>query len=505
MSEETQEYIKFCNKFARYRIPKVSFKDLDDTYKILYREYGIEKSTIDKATSIVLILSLIGSLIISFLIMSEDPLICIVFSFIIAGVLAYNFNIYLYKKINKQETEINASIYFIKINFSLLQKVLAQNSDLAIAFIKLMRNLNLPFSALFKHILRRIQQGYSPERELEKILTPSSDFNKYLRKLLLSDFKEHSLQDSVRDYALENQFKTYLKGLEGKLAIIFFVGVFFPIGLIFTILFLNVNILILLIIVPIFLFALNYLCKKFVKVNMFFIGILQGTKKEKRTFEQFLSFLEGFAIKLSNNISPEKSFIMHYSEKKDQLLLLRNSIGYHVSQLTKLSCSFNEMIDNLKLDLKNLRYKIILNTIKLIIVESAYVSADRIFEILNLIDKHRKLEDKFEAELRSNRFKVFAFSVLLPIITGAVCGMMPFLSLFSLSIDFQNLTVPEYFSMINIVNAIIIFIAFIFCNSITCYHFLKVIKFKSFHIILLFSNITFTIAFFVSLISIINI
>ncbi|MCP6718701.1 MAG: hypothetical protein KJI71_00530 [Patescibacteria group bacterium] len=502
--KELEEYVKFCNRFDKYRLPKVSFKDINETYRILYREQGVGKSAIDKATFVIFVVSLLGSLLIAFLLLGNDIFLILTISFLTSVMVAYSFNLYLYKKINREEASINASIYFIKINFSLLQKVLTLKSDLCISFVKLMSNLDLVFSGLFSNILRKVQQGKSPEKELLKILTPSSDFNMYLQKLIVSNFNMSKTQESVRDYVLEKQFKTYLKSLEGKLAIVFFVGLFLPLGVIFFFLFLQVSFLALLLIIPIFLFLLRYLCRRFVKINTFFIGILAGTKTEKRVFDQFLTFLEGFAIKLNYNVSPEKAFLTLYSEKKEQLKLLDYAIGNQASKLAKLTCSFDDMIESLKIHLKNLRYILILDTIKIMIDESALLSSEKIFEILNLIDRHRKLEDKFEAEIKSQRFKVFAFIFLMPLIMGGICGMMPFFSFFSLG-DFMNVTMPEYLSATNILNAIIMFITFVSCNSITCYYFLKVIKLKSYHIILLLSDIAFSLAFFISFMMVLGI
>ncbi len=503
---DIQDFVRFCNRFERYQIPKISFKDINDVYRKLYREYGVSKSAIDKATTIIFIISLIGSILISFLLLGNDILINSVCSLCIAVIVAYNFNLYLYKRINKDEVSINASIYFIKINFSLLQKVLTPRSDLCLSFIKLMSGLDLVFSGLFKEILDKVQRGKSPEKELEKVLTPSSDFNLYLQKLITSHFKTSSIQESVRDYELEKQFKTYLKGLEGKLSVVFFVGIFFPIGVIFFVLMMQIPLFLVIVIVPIFLFLLRYLCRRLVKINIFFIGILEGTKMEKRTFEQFLKFLEGFAIRLNNNISPERAFINYYSEKKSQFQLLEHTVGNHAIQLGKLTCSFNEMIDSLKFILKNLRYILILDTIKIMVEESAYLSSEKIFEILSLIDKHRKLEDKFEGEIRSQRFKVLAFILLLPVITGAICGMLPFFAIFTFNLrNFANMTIPDYRSMTNIINAIVMFLTFFACNSITCFYFLKITKYKSYYIILILSDIVFALAFFLSFFSVLGI
>jgi len=54
-------YLKFCRKFHNYKIPGIKFKELDIRIKKIYKSfYQIEEEDINKATLVILIISIIS-------------------------------------------------------------------------------------------------------------------------------------------------------------------------------------------------------------------------------------------------------------------------------------------------------------------------------------------------------------------------------------------------------------------------------------------------------------
>ncbi|GAH87845.1 unnamed protein product, partial [marine sediment metagenome] len=182
----------------------------------------------------------------------------------------------------------------------------------------------LPIKKEFRKILNKIQLGLNPEMLLANVITPSIDFNSYLKELLISNF---TYNETLPENSLEIKFRQYLREIESKLSVFFFVGLFFPLGLCFLILFQKINFLVLIIALPLFFFSIKTLNKKFLRSDSFLLGLLNNySKEEKAKFHEFISFLKGFTINLQKNSSPEIAFINSYSQIKNQTALINAPI-----------------------------------------------------------------------------------------------------------------------------------------------------------------------------------
>ncbi len=489
-------YISFCSKFRDIRSPKLNFKEVNETYRSVYLQYRVSKEDIDKASFIVLILSLLFSLLVLLLFLGFNN---IILAFTISGVLStlfsYKFDSYLHNKIRKQEDQLNALIYYIKMCFSIMQKSIGESEDPYFCFIDLMIEFNLPLSNLFKKIMHNVQLGSSPNSELSKILTASEDFNTYKNQLLRSNFKELDVNLYEKN-TLENRFKVYLKTLDEKLSLVFFAGFGFPFVLSLILLSGQINYVLSLFCIPVFLFLLNFMYKKLLKIKTHLIAIVEGSKLEKRRFEQFILFLEQFAINLSQNISPEVAFIDAFNRIKFQKNLIEEVLKENISDLVLLKAPFIKMMDKLKFDLKSVRYRLILETIKYMLSRSAYLTSEKIFELLSIINRHKKLEDDLDTEIRGVRIKVFSFIILIPIISGTINGFMPlFTILFSFTGSIYSISFIELLILINPFSLISTFITLLLCNAITTYNFLKIIKFEKNYFYLIATSIIYFIAF----------
>ena len=502
-----ENYIKFCSKFNKHNLPKLKLKVLNDRYSYFYKNiYNIDENDINRASFIVYILSFSIIVLLSLVFLELNIMIIILYSAILSFILSYRFSLVLYYEIIKMEKKINAMLYLIKIDFSLIQKTTKNNSDCCLNFIKLIKDYKIPILGNFITILKRIHEGSKPENELMKIITPSKDFNQYLKFLLINNFDYRCEIDDFKESTLENNFRIYLREIQSKISIIFFIGIFFPIGLCFLILFQILDLVILIILIPFFLYFLNLLCRKFVKRHTYLMGILKEySSLEKKKLNEFLLFLNSFAINLKNNISPETAFLKTYVQNKNLFVVLKSTIKNQIFNLLNFRLSFHDMIQFFKLELKSIRYSVILDAIEKFIVENANYSSEKIFEIINIVHKHQKLEKKLDIIIKGEKFKIFFFIFLLPLLIGAISGMLPFFLLITrnstsigpiISIDQNNL--------INIYYIFIIFLVFISSISITSSNFLKIINFQKKFLVILISNLIFILTFLISFINILN-
>jgi len=496
--------IRFYQKIHNYKIPKLKFKELDNRYKIIYKkEFNVYENDVNKA-NFVIFLIFFNIFLFSLIFLTKFSFILIVsFSFLLALIISYFFSKRLNNEIIKKENQLNALLYIVKIYFSLIQKSHGDRADHAINFIKLISEYKLPLSKEFRKILNKIQLGENPEVLLSKINTPSLDFNLYVKGLLLSNFSNNY---RLNEKSLEKKFRTFLREIESKLSILFFFGLFFPLGLCFLILFQRINYFILISILPLFYISLKALNKKFLKNNFFLLGLISNySREEKAKFNEFVSFLLSFTMNLQKNSSPEVAFVRAYSQNALNFNVLDKPLKSQVSQLVNFSCSFDEMLENLQFELKSIRYKIILDVIGKLVAQNAYLSHEKITEILNEIFVHQKLENKLEIIIKGERFKVLLFLFLLPIIIGGIGGLFPLFNFMMGNISLSgSLSFSFLFELLFSYDFIIIFFSLLFCVYISSHFFLEIISYERKRMLIVISNMIYILAFFSAFINILN-
>ncbi|MFX0046859.1 MAG: hypothetical protein ACFE8G_01700 [Candidatus Hermodarchaeota archaeon] len=424
-------------------------------------------------------------------------------SILLALIITYFFSQLLIKEITKKENQLNAFLYIVKINFSLIQKSHGDKTDHAINFIKLISEYRLPISQEFRNMFNKIQLGENPEILLSKVITPSLDFNLYMKELLVSNFSSNC---RLNENSLEKEFRKYLREIESKLSILFFFGLFFPLGLCFLILFQTINYFILISILPLFFITLKILNKKFLKNNFFLLGLINNySKEEKARFKEFISFLLSLTMHLQKNSSPELAFVSAYSQNEGYFRVLEKPLKTQISQLLNFSCTFDEILENLQIELRSIRYKIILDVIGKLVAQNAYLSHEKISEILNEISIHQKLENRLEMIIKGERFKVLLFLFLLPIIIGGIGGLFPLFNFVMRNISLKSeLNFSVLFEILFTYEFIIIFCSLLFCVNVSSHYFLEIVAYERKRILIVISNAIFILAFFSTLISILN-
>ncbi len=508
MDVSLKYYTKFCRFIHKLNIPKLKLRDINDRYKYLYKKlYNIEETDVNKASLIILLTSFFPILFFIQIIFNLNFFITIFCSFILALSISYKFNLYLYNRLKKAESQINMLLYFIKINYSLIQKTLDPTSDLCLFFIRLINTMKIPILDEFKSILRDIHEGKTPEKLLIDLITPSEDLDNYIQELLVKNFNYSSDHKKLEENSIEKNFKIYLKDIEVKISIIFFVGLFFPIGFSFFVIFQNIQMISLLFFIPIYFFFLNFLYRKFMKADLFLIILYKEySKKEARKLEEFLILIKGFAINLNFNISPEKAFINSYEQNRKFFVVLKESLDYYVSQMINLSESFTEILNNFSSDLHSVNYSLILDSINYIIEQNAHLASYKIVELLKIIYKHKKLNNKLEIIIKGEKFKVLLFLFLLPLLLGAIGGTIPLFYIASKNFELYIYSNPgnNLLSYIDFMDLIIIFSTLMASNSFSTYFFLRVAQIKKIKYVILISNILFTVVFMMTLINLLN-
>jgi len=502
-----KKYIYICNRFHNYNIPKISYKELNQKYKDLYQDYyGIEEEDVNKTTFVLFIVVFIVTTIVSLVLIPLNFFIIIICSLFLSTIITYKFNLIIFNEINQKEKRINALLYLIKLNYSMIQQSFSSNTDYCLKFIELIKYYDIPVFDIFNKIFERIHEGYSPEEELNNLNTPSKDFDNLISDLIVNNFNNNIFIDKLEENESEKHFRIYLKAIETKISIVFFVGLFFPIGLCFYILFSRMQIIFFVIIVPLFLFLFNYLFKKLLNTDTFLIGLLKDySNLEKRRFNEFLIFLKGFAIRLERNNSPEKAFIETYLKNENNLIYLKKAFNQQISNLLNFSYSFGEMMDNLATALTSIRFNLILGIIKEMVERSAYHSSTRINQLLQIINKHKKLENKLDLIIRGEKFKLFIFLFMLPLIIGALGGTLHYLTVITNNFNFQILySIDLLKDFSNILNILIIFLILLSCNTITSFYYLKIISLEKRYYIIFISDLLFITAFMISYYNIVS-
>jgi hypothetical protein len=500
----TNIIVILCQKIRPYNIPRIRFRKLDTRYKLIYeKEYHLHENDINKASFMIFLISFIVLFSTSNFFSMFNLVQKLSFSLLFSLFFSYSFNKKFYKEISRKENQLNAFVSVIRIYFSLIQKSVGNSADLSINFIKLISDYNLPIKNEFRKILNKVQLGQNPEILLSNVITPSVDFNSYLKELLMSNF---TYNENLPENSLEKKFQQYLREIESKLSVFFFVGLFFPLGICFLILFQKINFILLVIVLPLFFISIKALNKKFLKNDSFLLGLLNNySKEEKAKFHELISFLKGFALNLQKNSSPEIAFINSYSQNKSQIVLLGRVIKTQITNLLNFSCSFEEMLENLQIEINSIRYKIILEAIGKLVSKNAYISHKKINELINEISKHQILESKLDVIIRGEKFRVLFFLFLLPVVIGGIGGLFPLFNIMISNISFSsNIYVSSLLELFFSYDFVVIFLALWFCVYISSYYFLEIISYERKGVLITTSCIIYLIAFFSSFFSVFN-
>ena len=168
--------------------------------------------------------------------------------------------------------------------------------------------------------------------------------------------------------SMEMEYQTFSKGLETRLNILFFIGVFFPLGLGFMMILGKIDVLTLLLSVPFFGFILYYAKKKIMSSNISLIGSTNDiSQAEKDEFKKVLEFYRSLSFNLAR-FPPETAIIV-----TSESLAFPLSPGYNdmISSIKKYTMDYDKFFKSLTNDLSNTRSKILLQNLPVLINQNS--------------------------------------------------------------------------------------------------------------------------------------
>jgi len=129
--------------------------------------------------------------------------------------------------------------------------------------------------------------------------------------------------------------------------------------------------------------------------------------------------------------------------------------------------------------------------------KSAFYSSRKITDLLNIIKRHRSLEEKLKIIISGNKFLVKVFVFLFPGVLGTIGGMLPLVIAIVRNMDYaDNMQVISHlYELIDMFEVIMILSILLICTLITCYYFLKIVRHKRTFVILTISILIFIFTF----------
>lgn len=495
-----ESYLSFCKRFERIKFPNLKLKIIPEHYLNYIKEkLNIQPKAINKATFFIFSFSFTLSLLIMNLFTSFNLLFLISTPFFISISVSYVFFKIPYKSIQKSEKIINSNLYLLKLNFSLVQESTSDSIDMVFKFIELMIKQDSTISHSFNLIMNGVLNGHNPDLLLSRLNTPSKDFNDYLKLLNLTNYRFIPEREKLNEISTEDNFKVYLKEIESKISVFFFIGLFFPIGLCIFTIFYKIDLFYFILTMPLFLIIMRFLFKKFIVFDNFLLGILDDSNSEEHAlFDDFLIYLKSFSLYLENNHSPEYALLLAYEKEKKNIVKLSKIIKPHISELIQLKHTIGDYFKKISFHFNSKSYSLILMTIKEMLEKDAYETSMKIDDIIDIIFRHRKLEKKMNILLKSKKFSVIIFIFLLPLITGGICGMFPYFLL----IDLSSFSSESLFLIkeLDFFIIIVLFVILLVNNSISCYYFSKIVRITQKSIIIILSNLLLLISYMSSFI-----
>ncbi|MBN2154962.1 MAG: hypothetical protein JW776_02835 [Candidatus Lokiarchaeota archaeon] len=393
----------------------------------------------------------LGSIVISGII----TLPCIILSLIVniprhflvfPGILFFGINIFLLhiypRHYQKQADEINSLFPLFRNCIEMYLSILPKDHDVCTFLISFLASIPSPIQDTFKRVQQSIQQGNLPEKILLSYKCPSSLLEEYLKALLLS--KYHSQKSSLMlDTPLENRYKIYSHSLESRISIIFFLGLFIPLGFSLGVFLQKINGILLLSSSPILFILLLILTRKITTDNLILLGTVSRSSKSLKI--EYL-VLWDFFYRLSTNLmnmAPETALIQAIESTN---LIQSSAIRKYLYQLKSYTLPLEEFLNKFYKTLQGARIRLVFSTLIFMITSSCEVTSEKLFQLLLVLKHHRELESQRLQTLKGEMFKVKSFQIILPIIISLMTTLFLLISsnispssfLFSFSMPLTN-------------------------------------------------------------------
>jgi len=359
-----------------------------------------------------------------------------IFLFVLFGLALFNY-IYNYfpKKVRSDGTKIELLLEIIRFDVELLINSVSEKEDLVIRILTLLQNYDEVLSKEMRKVIRELYRGKQIVDVLDELYIPSKSFREFLLTIIENTSHIEFLSLLENNDLTEKAYVRFTKSLESRISILFFIGIFFPIGIALGTMLQQISGIYLLLSIPIFFTIMLVLKRKFMVADIELLGQNNNnTVDSKKEYSEFLEFYQKFSKHLLE-YSPEYSLIKAYEESGD---IIKQELKSLILEISRYRISIEEFFTKITTVLKNPRIRAIFNNTKSSIVLNSFGSSDRIQKTIKLINKNLRKQDEREELVKSEKFKAIIFIGLMPIILGVLAGIMPTFSILSASSNVQN-------------------------------------------------------------------
>ncbi|MHA1719578.1 MAG: hypothetical protein ACTSXK_08650 [Promethearchaeota archaeon] len=431
-------YIQFCGNFS-----PLGRSSINTRYdKIIYEEFRLLNTQIKKSANLLGIVFLFFITILARIFKIKFSLFLICF---VMGIYFYSKISNIFKdNITAIENKLVNYYQLLILQIDLLFSVLDDSVDRNTKLLEILQQ-SPKIACNLEEKLQEIYKGANFRDKLGEITFYSPVFETYFKNLLEFDFAmEFSQNFNNYNPHYENHIKTFIKSLETRLNLFFFISIFYPIGFILYFSTTRFNYMDLILGFLFFLLILLFFTRKMLNQTTCLIGESDFTStRKKEVYDAFLNFfchLNQFLIYSPPEIALIES-ILKLSDEEQKLL------NIYEAKLSLNLLSLNEFLTQFFLKIKNEQIQIFLNFFISFFSINSLESSNFLSKSLILIKSHKEMSQEKEILLKSEFVKVKIYKILLGFVLGV---LTPFLFKFQgiyqiLSRNFAgNLSVVDY-------------------------------------------------------------
>ncbi len=344
----------------------------------------------------------------------------------------YLLSMYPIDKIELKISRLDSLLYFIKMDVDLILKLNQSKEEPILNLIDLLETSYLDLSEPLKEVKKNIIRGEDIESSLNKIKIASKKIQAFFSNLILYISDSRYLQFN-QGTINELEYKTFSKGLETRLSVLFFIGIFFPLGLGFMMILGQIDALTLILSIPFYGLILYMNKKKMLKDNHILLGTTANSSHaERKEFNKVLAFYRQLSFNLKR-YPPEKAIIL---TSDDLIEGFSPNYSEFISKLKKYSIDYKTFFKLLVNDLHYVRSKILFQNLPVLLDYNSQNVSETMLDILSLIEKHLELQNERDVIYNAEKIKASLFSFVLPMILGFLSTVFLFFS--KLSMDFTT-------------------------------------------------------------------
>ncbi len=335
-------------------------------------------------------------------------------------------------KIEVKIIRLDSLLYFIIMDVDLVLKLNISQEDPILNLVDLLEESYPDLSEPLKEVKKSIVKGEDVEHALNNIQLSSTKMRDFFSNLVLYIADPRYLQFNQTSIN-ELEYQTFSKGLETRLSIMFFIGIFFPLGLGFMMILGQIDGLTLFLSIPFYGLILHIIKKKLLKDNDLLIGTtVHSSGEERAEFEKVLAFYRQLSFNLKR-YPPEKAIIISVDEGIESFSPTYTDL---VSKLKKYSVDYKMFFKMLVNEIKYIRSKILLQNLPVLLDYNSQNVSEIMLDILSLVEKHLALQNERAVIFNAEKIKASLFSYILPMILGFLCTVFLFFA--KLSMDYGS-------------------------------------------------------------------